>query len=76
MIKSFLNLVWTPVLENFNKEEDIRNVQDFTVSILLKNPALLKDVWAQYHIQKEAEKDGRRAAGTKFMSLNMFKDLL
>lgn len=54
MIKSFLNLVWTPVLQKFNLKAYQENVQELTVSILLKNPSVLKDIWRQYHMQKRS----------------------
>jgi len=45
VLKCFLNLIWEPVLEEYGRVDDMQDIQDLTATILLKNPAILKDVW-------------------------------
>jgi hypothetical protein len=46
VLKSFLNLVYNPVLVRFNMAAEQEEVQHITIHVLLKNPVILKDVWS------------------------------
>ena len=47
VLKSFINLVYEPILLRYGSEEDSQAVQAVTVDVLLKNGKLLRQVWKQ-----------------------------
>ena len=45
VLRSFLNLIYQPVLIQENKEAQQTIVKKVTIDVLLKNQRLLADVW-------------------------------
>lgn len=48
VIKSFLNLIYEPVLLKNEMRDAIEEVHHLTIVVLLKNPSILADVWRAF----------------------------
>lgn len=87
VLKSFINLVYEPVLLKYGSEEDLQAVRAVTVDVLLKNGKLLRQVWKQVD-QSRSSSGGKQAHGfgeeakdvidvsTSFSTLKMFESVL
>ena len=49
LLKSFLNLIYEPILLQFKKQKEIDIVQKLTVDYLLKNHGVLSSFWKKYN---------------------------
>lgn len=74
VMKSFLNLIYRPVLIENNMETAIEAVHNLTFTIMLKNPDILRDVWSTLDRARSAEKAEIR--GSDVLVLNMFEEML
>lgn len=52
VLKSFLNLVYTPILAANERTDAMRLVQNLTMEILLKNPEILNSIWRNLDNQR------------------------
>jgi hypothetical protein len=52
ILKNFLNLIYEPVLVKHKMSDEIDRVQAMTMMYLLKNKAILDDVWSYLDSQK------------------------
>jgi restriction endonuclease len=55
VLKSFLNLIYNPVLVKHDMVQEQQEVQNITIQILLKNAAILKDVWSALDKKKRQQ---------------------
>ena len=87
VLKSYLNLIFEPVLVKNQMEREIADVRSLTIEVLLKNPVILKDVWLAIDNRKRGEAGshhmkGMQPAGKDMhqsqsqLQLKMFEDLL
>ena len=63
VLKSYLNLIFEPVLVKNQMEREMEDVRSLTIEVLLKNPVILKDVWLALDNQKRGEAGGRHSKG-------------
>lgn len=87
VIKSYLNLIFEPILVKNRMEREIDGVRSLTIEVLLKDPVILNDVW---HALDDKRRGGPAASRSKGMQiageggrssqshlqLKMFEDLL
>lgn len=78
VLKSFLNLIYTPVLERNDMEKEKDVVQHLTINVLLKNPKILTDVWAGLDRKLRSQRGDKlpEIAENDLLVLRMFGDLL
>jgi hypothetical protein len=64
VIKSYLNLIFEPVLVKNRMEREMDEVRSLTIEVLLKDPVILNDVW---HALDDKKRGGSAASRSKGM---------